>query len=80
MKTIDRIIFPLDYSDVDVALNRVLLLKDVVSMFKIGFELFTVGGPQIVRTIAERIRKPIMLDLKYTDIPTTVVNALRAAQ
>jgi orotidine-5'-phosphate decarboxylase len=46
--------------------------------FKIGSQLFTRCGPDIVRLIQESGKK-VMLDLKYHDIPNTVNHAVHAA-
>lgn len=46
--------------------------------FKVGFQLFTRCGPDIVREILGR-GKRVMLDLKFHDIPNTVNKAAKAA-
>jgi orotidine-5'-phosphate decarboxylase len=46
--------------------------------FKIGSQLFTRCGPDIVRLIQERDKK-VMLDLKFHDIPNTVAHTVHAA-
>lgn len=45
---------------------------------KIGAQLFTRCGPEIVREV-QGLGKRVMLDLKYHDIPNTVGSAARAA-
>jgi len=54
------------------------LLKGWVWGFKVGKELFTEGGPQVVKRIGEEGGR-VFLDLKYHDIPNTVAGAARAA-
>ncbi len=49
-----------------------------VGTFKIGMELFTAEGPEIVRRVHE-LGGSTFLDLKYHDIPNTVAGAARAA-
>jgi orotidine-5'-phosphate decarboxylase len=53
-------------------------LADLVGMFKINVHLFTAAGPEAVRKIAA-LGTGIFLDLKYHDIPNTVVGAISAA-
>ncbi len=56
------------------ALALVDELKGAVGIFKVGHQLFTAYGPDIVRRIVDRGEK-VFLDLKYHDIPNTVAKA-----
>lgn len=70
----DRIIIALDLESDREALALVDELKDAVGMFKVGHQLFTAHGPDIVRKITGRGGR-VFLDLKYHDIPHTVAKA-----
>jgi orotidine-5'-phosphate decarboxylase len=70
----EKIIIALDVSSRDHALRLVRELHDLAGMFKIGSQLFTSCGPQIVQEIIGAGGK-VFLDLKFHDIPNTVVHA-----
>lgn len=70
----EKIILALDFSEPDHALSIVDDFSDHVNIFKVGLELFLSGGPDIVRRINERGKK-VFLDLKFHDIPNTVLRA-----
>jgi orotidine-5'-phosphate decarboxylase len=72
------IIVALDVPTADAALKFVEQLAPVSGGFKIGSELFTSAGPDIVRRIRER-GALVFLDLKFHDIPHTVAKAVAAA-
>jgi orotidine-5'-phosphate decarboxylase len=67
----DKLIVALDVDSSERALELVEQLRDSVGMFKIGMQLFTAAGPDIVRRIISN-GGPVFLDLKYHDIPNTV--------
>jgi len=71
-------IVALDVSKAEVALELAAKLAPVVGAFKIGSELFTSAGPEIVRRI-RATGASVFLDLKYHDIPNTVAKAVAAA-
>src|SRR3990167_2742723 len=73
-----KIIVALDYADADSALALVAQLDPALCRLKVGKELFTVAGPELVRTLVARGFE-IFLDLKFHDIPNTVAAACRAA-
>ena len=60
------------------ALKMVEQVAPAVGGFKIGSELFTSVGPEIVRRI-RALGSPVFLDLKFHDIPNTVSKAVAAA-
>ena len=72
------IIAALDVPTAEAALKLVEQLAPVSGGFKIGSELFTSAGPDIVRRIRER-GALVFLDLKFHDIPNTVAKAVAAA-
>jgi orotidine-5'-phosphate decarboxylase len=73
-----RIIVPLDVSTAEEALVIVDRLKGRVGMFKVGLQLFTAAGPDVVRRIAAA-GGLVFLDLKLHDIPNTVARATAEA-
>ncbi len=70
----DRIALALDVDNDHDALAIVAELKDSVGVFKVGHQLFTAYGPDIVRRIIGMGGR-VFLDLKYHDIPNTVAKA-----
>jgi orotidine-5'-phosphate decarboxylase len=74
----DRIIVALDVAHADAARQLVERLAGTVGMFKVGSQLFTAAGPELVREIVGRGEK-VFLDLKFHDIPNTVAGAVSAA-
>jgi len=70
----DKLIVALDVDSADRALDLFDALRDVVGMFKIGSQLFTAAGPDIVRRIVTKGGR-VFLDLKFHDIPNTVAAA-----
>jgi len=76
--TRDKLIVALDVNTPEAAGRLVDELASAVRIFKIGFELFTAAGPDIVRRVHERGAK-VFLDLKFHDIPNTVAGAVKSA-
>lgn len=70
----DRIVVALDVETSTQALALVEKLRGLVGMFKIGKQLFTAAGPDIVRQVVGMGEK-VFLDLKFHDIPNTVASA-----
>lgn len=77
MNPLDRMIVPLDVPSFEAAIALVEKLPDV-SFWKVGLELFTSAGPEILKELKAR-NKRIFLDLKFHDIPNTVAGACRSA-
>ena len=74
----DRILIALDTSTAKEALSLADRLRGAVGGFKIGHQLFTAAGPEIVRTLVSKGDR-LFLDLKYHDIPNTVAGAVQSA-
>ena len=72
------IIAALDVPTVQQALELAQQLAPVVGAFKIGKELFTSAGPDIVRRVRDT-GASVFIDLKFHDIPNTVAKAVAAA-
>jgi orotidine-5'-phosphate decarboxylase len=77
--TVAELIVALDMPDADAALNMVDRIGPDGTFYKVGFELFTREGPEIVRELANRSKR-IFLDLKFHDIPNTVAGAASVAR
>ena len=77
-KATEKLIFAIDAANYEEAVSWIDLLSGHVGMFKVGKELFTAVGPQIIRYIKSRNQR-IFLDLKFHDIPNTVARAAEAA-
>ena len=74
----DRLIIALDVPTAAAAKAVVRDLGSLVSTFKIGLQLFTAAGPDLVREIVGEGHK-VFLDLKFHDIPNTVAQAVKSA-
>ncbi len=71
-------IVALDFPRADLALAMVDRLGKACTFYKVGGELFTAAGPQVVQ-ILRALGKDVFLDLKLHDIPNTVRGAARSA-
>jgi orotidine-5'-phosphate decarboxylase len=77
-KIADKIIVALDVATKEKALELVKELRDRISFFKIGLQLYTAEGPEIVRAALSTGAK-VWLDIKLHDIPNTVARAVESA-
>src|SRR5580700_11659867 len=78
MLTRDRLIVALDVPSAAQARQLVQAIGESATTYKIGKQLFTAEGPQLVRELVASGRK-VFLDLKFHDIPNTVAGAVRSA-
>jgi orotidine-5'-phosphate decarboxylase len=77
-KAADKIIVALDVPTKRDALELVQKLRDQISFFKIGLQLYTAEGPEVLRAVLSTGCK-VWLDLKLHDIPKTVGRAVESA-
>ncbi len=73
-----RLMLALDVDSREKAEEWVHKLKPHLGYFKVGLQLFTKEGPELVRSIRARGGR-IFLDVKYHDIPNTVARACESA-
>ena len=73
-----RVIVALDYADARSAMALVDRLEPSACKVKVGKELFTAAGPDLVADLVKR-GFDVFLDLKFHDIPNTVAQACKAA-
>ena len=78
IKPRERIIVALDLRTSDEALALVRQLSSHAGLFKIGLQLYTAAGPEIVRAVRD-LGGRVFLDLKLHDIPNTVRRAVESA-
>ena len=73
-----KIIVALDYPEAAPALNLVARLEPSLCRLKVGKELFTAAGPQLLEQMMRR-GFDVFLDLKFHDIPNTTAQACKVA-
>lgn len=74
----EKLIVALDVPTANAAQGIVSAVGDSVLSYKVGMQLYTAAGPQMVRDLVTSGRR-VFLDLKYHDIPNTVAAAVREA-
>jgi orotidine-5'-phosphate decarboxylase len=72
----DSLAIALDVDDLVAAERLAHQLRPYFNVAKVGFELFSAAGPDVVPTLS-RLGYRVFLDLKFFDIPTTVGRAAR---
>ncbi|BBB25386.1 orotidine-5'-phosphate decarboxylase [Amphritea japonica] len=78
MNDAKRVIVALDYPDQLSALSMADQLDPEKCRVKVGKELFTRAGPEVVEALHKK-GFDVFLDLKFHDIPNTTAKAVRAA-
>jgi len=73
-----QLIIALDVSTAAAAQKIVAAVGDSALTYKVGMQLYTAEGPQLVRDLVASGRR-VFLDLKYHDIPSTVAAAVQEA-
>ncbi len=73
-----KIVIALDFADAKPALAFVQQIDPKLCRVKVGKELFTAAGPQLIEQLVKRDFS-VFLDLKFHDIPNTVAKACEAA-
>lgn len=73
-----KVIVALDFHDQEKCLELVQKLSPQLCRLKIGKEMFTLFGPQLVERV-QKLGFEVFLDLKFHDIPNTVAKAVSAA-
>lgn len=72
-----ELIVALDVQTRAEAVEKVKAIGNSVGFYKIGLELFTAEGPDVVKAVKD-LGKKVFLDLKFHDIPRTVERAVRS--
>lgn len=73
-----KVIVALDFANADTAMNFVRTLDSDLCRVKVGKELFTSAGPDLVRQL-HSLGFEVFLDLKFHDIPATTAKAVASA-
>lgn len=73
-----RILVAMDFANAQDCLSLADRLDPTYCRLKVGKELFTVAGPQVVEGLMKK-GFDVFLDLKFHDIPNTTAKAVKAA-
>ena len=76
--SLPRVIVALDFSNETAVWDFINSVSPDLCAVKVGKELFTHTGPELVRQLVQRGFK-VFLDLKFHDIPNTVAKACTMA-
>ena len=78
MRSNSPVIVALDFDNQQAALSLAEQLDPSQCRLKVGKELFTAAGPELVKKLVAR-NFDVFLDLKFHDIPNTVAKAIKAS-
>lgn len=78
MKINDRLIVPLDVENMKQAEEIINEIGDELTTYKVGLQLYTKEGSKVIKML-KKYDKKVFLDLKFHDIPNTVVGAVKSA-
>lgn len=78
MSSNSPVIVALDFDNQQAALSLADQLDPSQCRLKVGKELFTAAGPELVKALVAR-NFDVFLDLKFYDIPNTVAKAVKAS-
>lgn len=78
LKREEHVILALDVECPEKARELIEATRENIYLYKVGLQLFTASGPQVLQLLASYGKK-VFLDLKYHDIPNTVAMAVREA-
>ena len=78
MSSNSPVIVALDFDNQQAALSLADQLDPSQCRLKVGKELFTAAGPELVKALVAR-NFDVFLDLKFHDIPNTVAKAVKAS-
>ena len=70
----EKIVLALDVDTLEEAKSLIMQLKDYVGVFKVGLQLYTQNGNEIINFMKEQ-GLDFFLDVKLLDIPNTVAKA-----
>lgn len=73
-----RILVAMDFDNQQACLDMASRLNPELCRLKVGKELFTAAGPQVVESLMRKGFE-VFLDLKFHDIPNTTAKAVKAA-
>ncbi len=73
-----KVVIALDFNNTQESLKFASKVSPNLCRLKIGKELFSIGGPELVKELISQ-KFDVFLDLKYHDIPNTVAKACQSA-